>query len=100
MTHTSDSERQSRFKILSLDDIKNLPAPDNGFSFDANGWLTITWGGYDYDLKEKRLDSPLKLLSWINHIGEKGWEGTTPERISALIEVVSRRNGWNLWGGA
>lgn len=64
---------------------------------DGKEWVTVKWGGYDYDIELDRIPDPLALLQWLAHLGEKEWKGMTPDEISAFIQEVARRKGWELW---
>ena len=68
------------------------------FAFDLDlGYLDIYWGGYEYSYELKRLDNPLKLLAFLDHVLAKGWEHASSTRINKLIRAVSRHFGWNLY---
>lgn len=54
---------------------------------DVGGW-DIWWGGYEYFIDDARLRDTNDLLSWIEQICEKDWEGTTPGKIGDWINSV------------
>lgn len=98
-TETAQSGER-RFKILSIEDLENLPREPALFEFDeqADAWR-VYWGGYDYEVPSSHVASPIGLLETIRHLGEKGWELTTGTRISEFIVAVSIRCGWDVYGG-
>ena len=61
-----------------------------------DGGLSMKWGGYDYWIAEDRLDTPEKLLGWVQHLSGKIW--MNPLRIRRLVEKVSSRFGWKIYG--
>ena len=78
---------------------KQPSLPAKGFHFETvNGrlWVTLTWGGYEYDIEMDRIPTPQALLGWLAHLGEKGWAGMTAEQVSNFVRVVSRRKGWKI----
>ena len=84
----------------SIDLTKPYVEPKRKFSFETvNGvdWVTVRWGGYDYDIQMSRIPDMPALLQWVAHMSEKGWEDMTPQEISAFIQEVCRRKGWDLW---
>jgi hypothetical protein len=71
---------------------------DPGFEIDGD-YLTIRWGGYDYDINLGRIDTPEKAARWVIHLGEKStraWPGMTPRRISILLGTLDSHFGWKL----
>ena len=83
-----------------LDLTQPPPQPKRLFYFahvDGKDWVTVQWGGYDYDIEMSRIDTPLSLLHWVTHLAEKEWEDTTPERIGLFVEKVCQKKGWDLW---
>lgn len=75
----------------------SLPAPPSLSAIDADGWVHVYWGGYDYAFDLADIDSPALLLGWVVHLADKGWEQTTPYRIQRFIEKVARVKGWDIW---
>lgn len=61
--------------------------------------VDIWWGGYEYPVPLDEIDSPLKLIAVLAHIGQKTWPGMNPSRISSLIQVLNKRFGWDMWRG-
>ena len=57
-----------------------------GITIDE-GWLTITWGGYEYEIELGRIDSAEKLLGWLVHLEEKSW--VPKERLILFLKVVA-----------
>ena len=84
-------------QAFSTKDLVNLPPEDNLFRIN-DGWLTIEWGGYEYDIEMSDISTPLALLDLIAHVAAKEWEQTTGVRIAELIEAVCREKGWDLYG--
>jgi hypothetical protein len=62
------------------------------------GYIDVYWGGYEYSIALDRIPTPLSLLEWVHHMSEKGWDETTPERISRFIAIVCTIKGWKLHG--
>ena len=60
-------------------------------------WVTVLWGGYEYDIEMDRIPDPMALLQWVAHLGQKTWPGMTAQEISAFIERICERKGWTLW---
>lgn len=65
-----------------------------GFKMDRTH-LTLPWGGYDYEIELRRIDTPETALAFIAHISEKRWEGMTAEKIGCLVRALCTRFGWN-----
>lgn len=83
--------------MAEFDEREALPAndPNNPYGYKIDGdWVTLWWGGHDYNIASHRIDTPEKLLGWLRHICEKTWSGTTPERIANLIAELSDRHSW------
>ena len=59
--------------------------------------VDLWWGGYEYPVPLDEIDTPLQLIQTLAHIGQKTWPGMTPARISALIQVLNKRFGWDMW---
>lgn len=80
---------------------ESLPVTDTrnpyGYEIDRE-WITLWWGGYEYNIASARIDTPEKALGWLHHVCEKTWSGTTPERIANLISSLASRNGWTIHG--
>lgn len=89
---------KSRFIRENFDTLE--PAPlKRGFRFeDDDKWLVIEWGGYDYEVEMSRITTPLQLLGWVSHLGNKSWTDCTAERLARLVEVVAKKRGWNIYG--
>jgi hypothetical protein len=47
-----------------------------------------------YDFEVSRCDTPLKLLGWLLHLGEKTW--FTNDHQAGLICVVAKHYGWQV----
>jgi hypothetical protein len=62
------------------------------------GYLDVYWGSYEYSFELARLDTPLKLLAFLDHVLKKGWKHSTAERAGRLIKTLSRHFGWDLYG--
>jgi len=83
---------------VKLSSFLATPDPPVGFKIDRETKeVVIQWGGYSYPLALDRITSPLHLLQWIAHLGEKEWEEMTPWRIRRFIECVCNEKQWNLW---
>ena len=94
----TDTKSPSRFILENVDTLKTSPR-DKGFTFDADRkWLTIKWGGYDYEIEMSRIKTPTQLLGWVSHLGEKEWLNCEPWKIARLVELVAREKGWNIHG--
>ena len=61
------------------------------------GTVDIWWGGYEYPIDLGEVDTPLRLIQTLAHIGQKTWPGMTPARISALILALDKHFGWDMW---
>lgn len=89
------------FEAMEKDRLRReaLPVHDSehprGFERDddCGGW-DIWWGGYCYFIEDDRIATQSELLGWIEHLGEKTWEGLTPIRIARLIRAVRKHHGW------
>ncbi len=85
---------------LDFSDIKNWKPKEANFYFDTVGgkdWVTLKWGGYEYDIAMDRFPTPMALLQWLTHLGEKEWEGMTSFEVQAFIKAICDRKGWDLW---
>lgn len=60
-------------------------------------WLTLRWGGYDYDIEMRRIPTPLALLEWLHQVLGKSWEFDTWE-VAEMIREVCAIKGWDLFG--
>jgi len=61
-------------------------------------YIDVYWGGYEYSFELERIDSPQKLLAFLDHILTKTWKHSTGQRVGLLIGEVSRHFGWDLHG--
>jgi len=94
----TDTKAPSRFVVENVATLKP-DVRDKGFTLDADRkWLTIKWGGYDYEIEMSRITTPAQLLGWVSHLGKKEWAGCDPWKIARLVEVVAREKGWNIHG--
>ena len=59
--------------------------------------VDICWGGYEYPIDLDEIDTPLKLIQTLAHIGQKTWPGMTPARISSLIQVLNKHFSWHMY---
>ena len=87
--------------VLDAAEFMSMPVEQPDFYFETlNGkeWLTIKWGGYEYDIEMNRIETPLDLLSWLHHFCEKSWSGMTFWQFRLLIESVAEKRGWKLYG--
>ena len=48
-----------------------------------------------YDVALDRIDSPLKLLGWVEHLSGKGWMKALD--IRELVIIVSSHFGWDIF---
>ena len=53
------------------------------------------YGSDGYFVPRERVSTPIKLLSFVHHLGEKDWFGGY--EAHRLIEAVARKNGWDLY---
>ena len=65
---------------------------DRGFFRDGD-FCVILWGGDEYEIHYKMADTPEKILDWVVEIIKLDWEGTTHERVRALIEHFAQAAG-------
>ena len=82
-------------KILPVD---HLDHP-TGFVFDDHAkTIDLWWSGYgeEYSIALDRINTPSKLLTWIAHFAEKGWEGQTPYRIGKLVTELDKKLKWHI----
>jgi hypothetical protein len=57
--------------------------------------VCIPWVyGEDVVIEWERMDTPYKLLEWVEHLCGK--TGCTPERIAELISLVCEHWGWDI----
>lgn len=71
---------------------------ETGIAFDdENGYVDIYWGNYQYSIAYGRINTPAKLIPWLNHLAEK-WETVNAQRLLALLDLCSIKFGWNKWG--
>lgn len=77
----------------------NKLARGTGFKISKNG-LDLYWGGYEYGLSLEEVNTPLKLINCIAHVGTKNWPGMTPARIAALTIALDRHFKWGMWEAA
>ena len=99
MTISETPRRPNRFVRENFDTIAAQPLPPRLFDFDADGnWVNIHWGGYCYEIEMSCIKTPEQLLGWVHHLGQKSWKDTTPERMSAFIQAICKRRGWNIYG--
>lgn len=89
--------------INAVDFMKTYHAHQPNFSFSTEGeteYVTVNWAinKWDYDIAMDRFRTPLGLLQWIAHMGQKRWPGMTSEEVAHFIEVICKKKGWDLWG--
>lgn len=84
-------------KTITAVELMAMPRKHPGFSHSGKHW-TITWGGYDYDIEDSRISTPLELLGWVEHLASKAWRKMTPYRIAEFVRAVSEANGWDIYG--
>lgn len=90
----------SKLKAMDFSQVMALPPREHNFFFDTVGgkdWVTLKWGGYEYDIAMDRFPTPMALLQWLVHLGEKGWKGMTGDEVQAFIKAICQHRGWNLW---
>jgi len=85
-----------KYKVYTAQEVVDMKPREKLFSMDDK-WLTLKFGGYDYDIELSRITTHMDLLSWIHHICGKTWAGLDPFQIYYLIEAVSKKRGWNLY---
>jgi len=79
-------------KSFRLGELTKTPE-DRGFDMCDDG-INIKWGGYEYFIDYDRIDSPEKLVGWIEQLAAKTWRDTSPKRIVYLIRAVRSHFGW------
>lgn len=114
MSAVIKADSQSRFKVWSYAELEAKwqaeeaadaaakpwePAHFNGFVLDKkNQTIDIWWGGYEYWIDLDRIDTPVKLLEWIQHLSEKSnevWDkGMTVRRVAYLIRCLGQHFKW------
>ena len=57
-------------------------------------WLSIYWGGYEYQYETSRLRTPEDLLWLVLHLSQKDWPDMTGTRVGLLIGAVSHLKEW------
>lgn len=58
--------------------------------------ITVYWGNYPYHIELDRIDDYQKLLSWVVHLGAKGWPNSTPQRMSKFVRMICAVKGWDI----
>ena len=53
--------------------------------------ITLTGGGYPYNIELNRCDTPEKLLGWIMHLAGKTW--ITKSILRGFINAACNKNG-------
>jgi hypothetical protein len=57
-------------------------------------WVTVNIQ-YPYDIRIDRIDTPLKLLNWVEHLSHKTWmDGPS---MAEFVQKVCRHFGWDLF---
>lgn len=86
-------------KTYTADELADWIPEDDYFRFDepSQSYL-VYWGGYEYAVDLDRITSPLALLGWVAHLGEKKWELSSSSQIARFVTSVCNRRGWDLWG--
>lgn len=79
-------------------DPAELPPRETGGAVIDGGYLTLRWGGYDYDIALDRIKTPQDVMWWLHHLGSKDWPGMTPHRVSKMIELLATHYGWEFYG--
>jgi 5-methylcytosine-specific restriction endonuclease McrA len=62
------------------------------------GYLDLYWGGYEYSYELDRLDTPTRLLAFLDHVLTKQWKHSTADRAARLIRTMAHHFKWNLHG--
>lgn len=89
-----DADMGPDFPDALLEEFPFLDA--TGVNIDAeNRSVDIYWGGYEYCIAFDRIDTPEKLMPWLDHLGEKTWKRMTPARLLALSFKCYEHFGWN-----
>ena len=90
------------YKIVpAAEVIAQNPPKRKKFSYsriDGKDWVTVKWGGGDYDIELSRIPTPLALLQWLAHMGEKEWPDMTSVEVRKFILSVCQKKKWDLWG--
>lgn len=58
----------------------------------TDGYCTIRYGGYDYDIALDRIKNQQELLGWVYHLSEKTW--MNGERICDFIDAIITHKRW------
>ncbi len=67
----------------------------NDASFEGDVMLVnVGEGLMDYEIVEREIDTPIKCLSWLDHIGQKTW--ATKQTLLAIVNHAARKNSWSL----
>lgn len=59
-------------------------------------YLDVYWGGYEYSFEFGRLDTPAKLLAFLEHVLAKNWEYATARRAALLVRTMNAHFGWGM----
>ena len=59
-----------------------------------NGYVVLSWGGYEYNIEESRVDTESALLGWVYHLSEKRW--MDGGKIRKFIDFVCGIKGIDL----
>ena len=70
-------------------------ADRNSLTFDVDG-ITLGWVRSGYFIEWRQMRRPADLLRWCHHLSTKRW--FTPFRMRLLIDSVSARKGWKIYG--
>jgi hypothetical protein len=84
----SDAKRAASDAAHPRDD-----AHIRGFVIEQ-GHVCIWWSGEEYAIPLKDIDTPTRLLEWLEHIGEKNWKGMTGYRVALLIGKLGLQFKW------
>jgi hypothetical protein len=84
----SDARRAASAAAHPRDD-----AHIRGFVFEHDH-VCIWWDGSEYAIPLRDIRTPTLLLEWLQHIGEKNWEGMTGYRVALLIASLGRHFNW------
>ena len=97
-----------RFRLLTMADLErsdlfwNLPQkhalhPAGGYVDHDLQTIELFWGNYRYQVDLDRVTSQMDVFRLLEHIGHKGWDGGTPERMVWLMKTLLAHLGIQLY---
>jgi hypothetical protein len=93
MNHQPKGEMMEKLGI-TLASMINQDDPDRKLIEVDRNFVTIKFGGHDYDIELSRIKNQAELLGWVHHLCGKTW--MNGHRIILFIDAINKAKGWKV----